>query len=369
MSNSTQKSNLVKTLWLILLALVVLILLTIFCALPKIYQNIYDKTAHIIAADEKYSAVEFHTDKTQVYLTGFLASEDVNTLKGKIADVFAVSKVEFTDKTIEVLPEYDKVTFSLLQEDANLTLEGEVSAIELVDFADDNLLDYNLSNKLATNKNLPLWWDKDQFEYLLSLVKSVKDLNISLDETLADPSLKVLATLIDTDEFATADLAETKIKNQILALFPDTLLVDVSIKAPEVKVEEVEEPALYALAECQAKISEQLKQAPILFARAKSNLNSSSKSSLNEIADIIDMCEAELVFAVGGHADSRGNDSINVPLSKARARQVVDYLIAAGIAKQRFTAKGYSSNEPVADNASEEGRKLNRRIEIDVESN
>lgn len=369
MTESTKKSNLSRSILLLLIALVVLILLTIFCALPKVYQHIYDETGKILSADEKYSQVEFDTNKTQVYLSGFLTDTEIQPLIDKVSDIFAVSKVDFIDKTIEVAPEYDKVKFSLQTVGTKLNLNGEVAAVELVDFANANLADFEIENNLATNKNLPLWWDKQQFEYLLNLTKNLADLTVVLDETLTTPVLQVSGTVIDAEEFG-AD-AQAKITNQLANLFPDSLALSVDIKYPEVVEEvKVEEPVLYGLTECQTKINEQLAQAPVLFARAKSELNKASKDSLEEVAKIIALCEADLKFAIGGHTDSRGNESINVPLSKARAKVATDYLVNnAGVAQQRFTAKGYSANEPVADNASEEGRRLNRRIEINVKSN
>ena len=65
-----------------------------------------------------------------------------------------------------------------------------------------------------------------------------------------------------------------------------------------------------------------------------------------------------------GHTDSSGGDAINIPLSLARAQAVRDYLSNRGVALQRMQADGRGSTEPLADNATGNGRAKNRRVEI-----
>lgn len=67
---------------------------------------------------------------------------------------------------------------------------------------------------------------------------------------------------------------------------------------------------------------------------------------------------------VAGHTDSRGSDQYNMRLSQQRAETVRNYLISKGIAADRLTAKGYGESQPIADNATEEGRFRNRRVEL-----
>ena len=67
---------------------------------------------------------------------------------------------------------------------------------------------------------------------------------------------------------------------------------------------------------------------------------------------------------VAGHTDSRGSDEYNINLSQRRADAVRNYLISKGIAADRLTAKGYGESQPVADNATDEGRFKNRRVEL-----
>jgi len=69
---------------------------------------------------------------------------------------------------------------------------------------------------------------------------------------------------------------------------------------------------------------------------------------------------------VGAHTDSRGKDAYNQQLSEKRALQVRDYLSSHGIAADRLQAKGYGEANPIADNATAEGRAKNRRVELTV---
>jgi outer membrane protein OmpA-like peptidoglycan-associated protein len=67
---------------------------------------------------------------------------------------------------------------------------------------------------------------------------------------------------------------------------------------------------------------------------------------------------------IAGHTDSRGSDEYNMDLSQQRAEAVRHYLVSKGIAADRLSSKGYGESQPVADNAMDEGRFQNRRVEL-----
>ncbi len=71
-----------------------------------------------------------------------------------------------------------------------------------------------------------------------------------------------------------------------------------------------------------------------------------------------------LNVAVEGHTDSVGAAAANQALSESRANAVVAELVKRGIAAGRMTAAGFGPSRPVADNATEEGRAKNRRVEL-----
>ena len=70
------------------------------------------------------------------------------------------------------------------------------------------------------------------------------------------------------------------------------------------------------------------------------------------------------VVEVTGHTDSTGSADYNQALSERRAATVATYLNNRGIDRQRILAFGRGLTQPVADNATAEGRALNRRVEI-----
>lgn len=65
-----------------------------------------------------------------------------------------------------------------------------------------------------------------------------------------------------------------------------------------------------------------------------------------------------------GHTDNVGSDEYNLQLSRKRAEAVAAYLVSKGISADRLSVKGFGSENPIADNDTEEGRSKNRRVDI-----
>lgn len=76
----------------------------------------------------------------------------------------------------------------------------------------------------------------------------------------------------------------------------------------------------------------------------------------------------DIQFEIGGHTDSTGSDGYNQQLSERRAQSVMQYLGEHGVDASRMSAVGYGETEPIADNDSDEGRELNRRVELKIKS-
>ena len=64
------------------------------------------------------------------------------------------------------------------------------------------------------------------------------------------------------------------------------------------------------------------------------------------------------------HSDSEGARTVNLQLSRRRAEVVKDFLVKLGIESRRLRVRAYGEAHPVASNATEEGRLLNRRVEL-----
>lgn len=102
----------------------------------------------------------------------------------------------------------------------------------------------------------------------------------------------------------------------------------------------------------------------ILFDVGKSDIKPESAQALKQITDYLNANPSVKVIVVG-HTDNTGDYSGNITLSKARAASVKNYLINTGkIAATRLLSEGAGQYCPVTSNDSEDGRKLNRRVEI-----
>lgn len=97
----------------------------------------------------------------------------------------------------------------------------------------------------------------------------------------------------------------------------------------------------------------------------KATLTVNAKSLLDMVADAL-VARSDVKVEIAGHTDAKGSDAYNLRLSDRRAASVKEYLVSKGIADDRMTTMGYGESVPVADNASDEGRELNRRVELKV---
>ncbi len=101
----------------------------------------------------------------------------------------------------------------------------------------------------------------------------------------------------------------------------------------------------------------------ITFAVGKSDIRSDFYSVLNSVAQALKQYDQTTV-RISGFTDSTGPLSLNQRLSEDRAGAVRSYLLAQGVAGDRIDSAGYGPANPIASNASEEGRQANRRVEI-----
>ncbi len=102
----------------------------------------------------------------------------------------------------------------------------------------------------------------------------------------------------------------------------------------------------------------------IQFDVGKSDIKPESAEALKQITDYLNANPAVKIIVVG-HTDNTGSYPTNITLSKARAESVKAYLIKTGkIATTRLLSEGAGQYCPVSTNDTEEGRKLNRRVEI-----
>ncbi|MBH3422805.1 OmpA family protein [Pseudomonas gessardii] len=99
----------------------------------------------------------------------------------------------------------------------------------------------------------------------------------------------------------------------------------------------------------------------------KATVKPNSYGDVKNLADFMAQYPATNV-EVAGHTDSVGPDAYNQKLSQRRADAVKQVLVKDGVAPSRITSVGYGESRPVADNATEAGRAVNRRVEASVEA-
>lgn len=102
----------------------------------------------------------------------------------------------------------------------------------------------------------------------------------------------------------------------------------------------------------------------VLFASGKATLLPPAKAKLDQVADVLANQDKDAKIVVEGYTDAQGSDDLNQKLSDKRAESVRDYLVGHGVARDRVTAKGMGKANPIASNATAEGRADNRRVEI-----
>ncbi len=103
----------------------------------------------------------------------------------------------------------------------------------------------------------------------------------------------------------------------------------------------------------------------IFFNTNSFDLRDESKAELGKLIAFLNT-NPTVRIEISGHTDNVGDDKLNQVLSNNRAKAVLNYLIAAGIAKERLTSKGFGETKPIATNKTEEGKALNRRTEFMV---
>ncbi|MCG6964112.1 MAG: OmpA family protein [Acidobacteria bacterium] len=101
----------------------------------------------------------------------------------------------------------------------------------------------------------------------------------------------------------------------------------------------------------------------ILFDVNQATLKPEAQLALAKLAGIL-LIMPELNLRVEGHTDATGSDAYNLSLSQQRAEAVRQLLQEQGVAGDRITTVGYGKSRPIADNATAEGRRKNRRVEI-----
>ncbi|MEI2455865.1 OmpA family protein [Lysobacter firmicutimachus] len=104
----------------------------------------------------------------------------------------------------------------------------------------------------------------------------------------------------------------------------------------------------------------------IYFDTGSASITRDSYETLRKAAEAIKAAPAGTRIEVGGHTDATGDAAANLQLSLERANAVTAKLVELGVPGEQLVGKGYGQDKPIADNASEEGKARNRRMEFTV---
>ena len=117
---------------------------------------------------------------------------------------------------------------------------------------------------------------------------------------------------------------------------------------------------------CESAFAAVLADGGVVFASGAADIDRESGATLDKIMAVAGQCAPDLFFELGGHTDNLGDPAFNVFLSESRAQAVADYMTSRGFTGDRLSVVGYGPDQPVADNATPDGRAANRRLEFRV---
>lgn len=101
----------------------------------------------------------------------------------------------------------------------------------------------------------------------------------------------------------------------------------------------------------------------IQFQSASAALESGAQRAIESIAEVLRLVPEARVEVVG-HTDNLGRTRTYMTLSRERARSVADALMMRGVETSQLTVLGRGDTSPIASNATDEGRRANRRVEF-----
>jgi OOP family OmpA-OmpF porin len=303
--------------------------------------------SQLSAAGAEWANVETTNRGRDILITGSPPSETaIEAVQQTASAGYGVNKVDVSsDVTPAVAAELKTIITSKLA-----VLRGSIadqqSINALVSQAEKAFGAGNVTNKLEVDENASALPNLDGF--FLSLT----DKSFSLETMTAS----LVGNQLSLKGAVISDVANQMLTTQMahrLGLEVTNLL---TVALPPVERDV-----------CEDLVQELLITSTINFASGKATITEDSFGLLESIKSTALRCPAAN-FEVLGHADSQGKLIINVKLSEQRAQAVVDHLVGLGLNAEQFIASGVGTNQPVADNGTDEGRALNRRIEFKLKN-
>ena len=217
----------------------------------------------------------------------------------------------------------------------NEKIKTEILAKAYSIYGQQNVVDQIQVRQVTTPSN----WINTVTKVINDDLKKVKQGNLTVNGT----EIKLTGKLSNPE-----DIQTTQVRFQSLTPVNFRLNTQLSLNQAEQQI-----------------IDAALKNRIIEFESGSAILAASGVQILNEMAVVLKRVRGKKVKILG-HTDSSGDADKNIILSQQRADAVKTYLIHKNIPAESLSTEGLGSNKPVADNATSEGRKKNRRIEFEV---
>ncbi len=106
----------------------------------------------------------------------------------------------------------------------------------------------------------------------------------------------------------------------------------------------------------------------VLFDVGSSAVKLGAHDELMRVSQVLNQYPQTTIL-IAGHTDSTGSEELNQRLSEQRALSVKNTLVGQGVNAMRMTTIGYGEGRPIADNSTDAGRQMNRRVEITITPN
>jgi OOP family OmpA-OmpF porin len=194
-------------------------------------------------------------------------------------------------------------------------------------------------------------------DWLSSILRVVEEVSVAVPQgtVVVNPNDRIIVVGAEFENRQERREAKDEVESLIAAV-PFVFSSGLTVKdAPLVTREQVEE--------LQTNLDELIEGKVVEFEFSSAVLTDEGKALLDEI--IAALKQVPLVpVEIAGHTDDVGSPESNLVLSRERAEAVLSYLLAAGEVTDRFVVIGYGESQPIADNATEEGRARNRRIQF-----
>lgn len=192
--------------------------------------------------------------------------------------------------------------------------------------------------------------------------KTSKPLEVATITCVELSTKKVIGNSVLSNGIAKMTIPANAQKYYLVAHAPAYVTMEENFTVPNAMINK---DTMVAMAMTPIEVGQKIQLNHIFFERAKANLLEESFVELGLLTELLTE-NPNMEILVSGHTDSRGMPKANQKLSESRVKSVVEYLQTKGISQKRLKYKGFGSSQPVANNATDEGRSKNRRVEFTI---